>query len=142
MSRRPPSSTLTATLFPYTTRFRSAGGADRAALAQLSRQDRHCGPPHRRRMGIVATRRGIVPATERVETVGGADRARRDRPGRTVLRSQGADRSRGPDPVPPAARGARSLRRIGRSEERRGGKECDRTWRSRWLQTHKKKKKK
>src|SRR3546814_19150779 len=91
MIRRPPRSTRTDTLFPYTTLFRS----------------------HRRRMGIVAARRRIIPATERVEAVGGADRARCDRPRRTVVRPEGTDRSRGPDLVPPAARRARALRRLG-----------------------------
>src|SRR3546814_8957234 len=71
MIRRPPRSTRTDTLFPYTTLFRS----------------------HRRRMGIVAARRRIIPATERVEAVGGADRARCDRPRRTVVRPEGTDRS-------------------------------------------------
>src|SRR3546814_17731734 len=39
MIRRPPRSTRTATLFPYTTLFRSPAGHDRNSAAQIDRVD-------------------------------------------------------------------------------------------------------
>src|SRR3546814_19873088 len=100
MIRRPPRSTRTYTLFPYTTLFRS-------------RQHAH---PHR-------------------DQRGGRQRARRQYPGgrraatqRRVARDAALDGRRSDQ------RPARE--RPSRSEERRVGKECVSTCRSRWLPYH------
>src|SRR3546814_18289912 len=104
MIRRPPRSTRTDTLFPYTTLFRSKSG---------SRAPRD--PP-------------AAPGGR-----GGRDR-RGWRRAPTSRARAGARRgwSR-------AGRRFSARRRSPRSDERRGGKECVRTCRSRWEQYHKKK---
>src|SRR3546814_6219668 len=49
MIRRPPRSTRTDTLFPYTTLFRSQGGVDGRHLAELRGQVLELAPQHRDR---------------------------------------------------------------------------------------------
>src|SRR3546814_13169913 len=87
MLRRPPRSTRTDTLFPYTTLFRSA----------------------------LSVRTGVDDAA-----AGDARHRRADRAGRPA---DGRD-------------GRPALRPAGRSEERRVGKECVSTCRSRWSPYH------
>src|SRR3546814_17148757 len=118
MIRRPPRSTRTDTLFPYTTLFRSARSS--AAL------------PHGLR------RRRLQPENEGAEQVGirtggsegNADAASTFYDARSDLEQ-------------PQAQGGklRACQSSGRSEERRVGKECVSTCRSRWSPYHKKKKK-
>src|SRR3546814_13512931 len=115
MIRRPPRSTRTDTLFPYTTLFRSHEGRDRPARHRLLPQRRWLGRQYRHgRRGCEQPRsvwraRDPAPATERPDE---GEAAR-------VVREQQA-----------------------RSEERRVGKEGVSTCRSRWSPNHEKKKKK
>src|SRR3546814_17029417 len=115
MIRRPPRSTRTDTLFPYTTLFRSRPRPHLTAVALSA----ITGPAasHAR----VRARR---PAGAGERT--GVARRRADRGESTLSDHQQPDRSRG----------ALSPRR---SEERRGGKECVSTCRSRWSPYHYKK---
>src|SRR3546814_12834264 len=115
MIRRPPRSTRTDTLFPYTTLFRSADGS------QLQAAD--AGPEDR----------ALADDRER------ARRRCRDRRG--ACHQLGADaRAGGADPSAAGVRAARRAETQIRSEERRVGKECVSTCRSRWSPYHKKKK--
>src|SRR3546814_16754953 len=104
MIRRPPRSTRTDTLFPYTTLFRSHPEAARGA-SLVGRPS-----PHRRGLPLLLGRR----------------------------RHQRGALSRRPGSSPAARRRAADLRGDRRadgalrSEERRVGKECVSTWRSRW----------
>src|SRR3546814_14371378 len=108
MIRRPPRSTRTDTLFPYTTLFRSdRRGRGVAVLAPLHpQQHRHHHP------GEDQERTGLVHQAGRLEP---------------------SDRSSDAGWEEGAA---------GRSEERRVGKECVSTCRSRWSPYHYKKKNK
>src|SRR3546814_18553711 len=109
MIQRPPRSTRTDTLFPYTTLFRS-----QAAFGQvLLRAVEH------------------APQVAAVVVVAARHQDLRFRDGRgPVLVVPQRQRSAG-----------EHFRFPGRSEERRVGKECVRTSRSRWSPYHKKKKK-
>src|SRR3546814_13608583 len=120
MIRRPPSSTLTATLFPYPTLFRS----DPAAADP---------DDHGRRLQADEDRR-LPPVDERTPCGSGCSREQARDP-----RDQAGDTSL--SPTTPATIIAMHARRAGdapsenstmRSEERRVGKECVRTCRSRW----------
>src|SRR3546814_19781516 len=127
MIRRPPRSTRTDTLFPYTTLFRSEG-RDRPqrhhlVLKPIRRvchglQASHRWPPGRRRVHPrrrrTRHRKGLRDLCPRRR---GAAR-RGDRGGQTRL----------------------SGMVVARSEERRGGQECVSTCRSRWARYHKNKK--
>src|SRR3546814_11522842 len=100
MIRRPPRSTRTDTLFPYTTLFRSG---------RPGQQCRHVGHI----VGIGLKTRRLAPCAREIER----------RPRRLDDRSH--------------QRGRASV--IRRSEERRVGKECVSTCRSRWSPSHSKK---
>src|SRR3546814_16736798 len=110
MLRRPPRSTRTDTLFPYTTLFRSPA-AEAAALAALHRPDEMLGE-----IGtvVVAGARGAYLRLLAADALG--DRRRRVH----GLRRHAVD----------------ALQRPVRSEERRVGKECVSTCRSRWSPYH------
>src|SRR3546814_19976900 len=130
MLRRPPRSTRTDTLFPYTTLFRSqlperpVGGCDRLGFA---------GDDEAEALGIVHacldadvatfdnTRAGAVSATAYilVEIVEGQE-----------FLVVGTRIPFGRNPPDVATAGYVDLVR---SEERRVGKECVSTWRSRWV---------
>src|SRR3546814_18010883 len=97
MIRRPPGSTRTYTLFPYTALFRSARERLRGIVDQLEQEGRRQLPTER----------------ELAEQIGVGRRAVRR--ALEVLEAEG-----------------RIWRRQGRSEERRVGKECVSTCRSRW----------
>src|SRR3546814_13489700 len=118
MIRRPPSSTLTDTLFPYTTRFRSVIAPDR----RRRRYPRHpaglAGAAGTRRRGAVSLRRHRTPV--------GA-----------LLQANAQPWSFSPR----ASIATNFSARATRSEERRVGKECVSTCRSRWAPDHLKKKK-
>src|SRR3546814_14763298 len=118
MIRRPPRSTRTDTLFPYTTLFRSradgdAGQADIRVFREATGGLEHCGH-------LVAV----------LEDAGGADRE--DRCG------AGGDQQQSDQPdddlvaVAEALHLGESHAPSSRSEERRVGKECVSTCRSRW----------
>src|SRR3546814_16995240 len=113
MIRRPPRSTRTDTLFPYTTLFRS--GADRARYDPL--RARHRG--ERTRLPVRGTAAGAADD-------GGDARLSRlhlARPGaRRELAEDIARRAIDDPPRSPAGR--RRGCRLDRSEERRVGKEC------------------
>src|SRR3546814_13076408 len=126
MIRRPPRSTRTDTLFPYTTLFRSPGRAARRRTAGRW--------PH------AAARRqaSALPLYHRLSGLDGAGDARRTQPPRLCLSLDHArdlhgqgDRAAHARPPPAAV-----VLQAQRSEERRGGKECVRTWRSRWSPYH------
>src|SRR3546814_20311063 len=130
MIRRPPRSTRTATLFPYTTLFRSgpARGSDGegASLRRLCPRDA-CGGRgawrHRLYVGIWA---GLLVPSCRLRP-----RLARQ-PGRTSRASRGAGGLVG---------GERGRQPATSSEERRAGKERVSTGRSRWSPYHLKNKK-
>src|SRR3546814_12316820 len=106
MIRRPPRSTRTDTLFPYTTLFRSVGDqvVEEGPLAAQGLQ---------RPVRLDAA---MVDAARQLEKHFGAV----------------AEMRREPDRVLRAENGARNDAEPLRSEERRGGKECVRTCRSGW----------
>src|SRR3546814_13750633 len=107
MIRRPPRSTRTDTLFPYTTLFRSP----RPGLAESPPCNNQPRPPVSIRGKLLRTRpKGPVPLQQRIIPDLGID----DR--RPLLRPQSA----------------KLPRQLQRSEERRVGKECVSTCRSRW----------
>src|SRR3546814_14563723 len=130
MRRRPPRSTRTDTLFPYPTLFRSIGSALAQRLRRRPPADQpqplaaHRGHSYRNIVfGIFAAPR--LPARQRDRTeppfaamvdavVRGIVAAGRMR--HHIIREQRLD-----------------LGLVDRSEERRVGKECDRTCRSQWL---------
>src|SRR3546814_20651179 len=124
MLRRPPRSTRTDTLFPYTTLFRSGlavrprhrdAGCGKAM--EEARRDMREGAA---RIGIGDMYRALHP---RFRPRDDRDRARFDRCGNKILHVEFF-----------AAAGAEN--RAGRSEERRVGKEGVRKCRSRWLPLH------
>src|SRR3546814_17300184 len=131
MIRRPPRSTRTDTLFPYTTLFRSTGlradaGPHRARPLGRARRSGHRdraalrGVDHRLRAG---------PGTG-----GGGTGGRRHAEGRRP-RDRARLRARQPQPAAEQIR-LRYLPRIARSAERRVGKEFVSTSRSRWWPYH------
>src|SRR3546814_8677516 len=75
MLRRPPRSTPTDTLFPYTTLFRSTGHIQRAVVDQ-GQPDRPDQEVHAEGIGPVAVRVEEVPAQDRGPVVGHPDRGR------------------------------------------------------------------
>src|SRR3546814_9287206 len=110
MIRRPPRSTRTDTLFPYTTLFRSAGGvvvlgapeqqgaapldvAQVHVIAESGADDAAAAVHHHRDLGL-----GIVPhrAREDADLGAGADRRHRLRLGEDFGVGADADRSEGP----------------------------------------------
>src|SRR3546814_14258810 len=114
MIRRPPRSTRTDTLFPYTTLFRSADQDD----ARYSRNSLHCGG--RRTSGRQKKRAGLF------ESAGNKGRSGR---------ASGVMFARARDPFLPPAKGTAPFSIDGfvpRSEERRVGTACVSTCRSRW----------
>src|SRR3546814_11590618 len=127
MIRRPPRSTLTDTLLPYTTLFRSAG-PDTEILPSIA----YCGAAPARRQATVADRPWVDGARPAVAAIS-------ELPVPIVALTR-------PGSAIPCANSAAwlspSTTRIGvpRSEERRVGKECVSTCRSRWSPVHYKKK--
>src|SRR3546814_16853481 len=125
MIRRPPRSTRTDTLFPYTTLFRAGdaelariGGADRGRdrgdlVFRLEGRDAEFLQPRQ----MVEDRRGRRDRIAAEEHLDVGELRARDQPE--------GDRFRAGD-------GALEPRLDRRSEERRGGKECVSTCRSRW----------
>src|SRR3546814_16656663 len=113
MIRRPPRSTRTDTLFPYTTLFRSAAAPDRVSAKRTLNIS---APLNRRETGLL----------------------RADRYRSLMMWYHSGSRCATWTTV----RGTRAAhswiheRDIARSEERRVGKECGRTGRSRWSQYH------
>src|SRR3546814_714708 len=91
--RRPPRSTRTDTLFPYTTLFRSPGGRGRRLLGQAVLVARAAGPHPRGDAALARGRRGRQRHRRRAAH-------RRHRPPRVRQQRAGADR---PHRVPPAA---------------------------------------
>src|SRR3546814_21058154 len=133
MIRQQPSSTRTDTLFPYTSLFRSV---ERAAGGQAAPGTAVSAPPRRRTRLGRATRLGV-------EVLGGLVAV-------VVLvvavaawrLSEGPIRTNFLTPWLEAAvndAGGNTIS-VGRSEQRRVGKECVCTCRSRWAPYHKKKK--
>src|SRR3546814_14548939 len=115
MIRRPPRSTRTDTLFPYTTLFRSD----------------HAGTPDHwvEQAQELAARELLEPLAELTQFARRVHASDQRAAGRTGHRGD-----------PQAARLQRldhaDLRQPARSEERRGGKECVSTCRSRWSPFH------
>src|SRR3546814_19883931 len=129
MIRRPPRSTLTDTLFPYTTLFRSpspafAGEGARALLAVLVRRRR---VRHRIAVGIDdADFTQVQRAHRLLDLLQVADH----HPGQRTRLQRACGR------VDLLRGQVAALRVAQRSEERRVGKECVRTCRSRWSPYH------
>src|SRR3546814_12544877 len=136
MIRRPPRSTRTDTLFPYTTPFRSVGDRDRPAVAEPAdiRVDPGIAVEFLRRRTIgrvsesVGRRRGItVEIDPRMRII--ATQVDADAVGNVHAQPRAAA-----DLAIAVALGAVGRRR--RSEERRVGKECVSTCSSRWSPYH------
>src|SRR3546814_17244972 len=132
MIRLPPRSTRTDTLVPYTTLFRSChpGALQRVGVAELPPQSQQRGVP---RPGL-GDQGPVLPAR-----AGGAEDLREADPeqragGRRLRPGDAGDA--GPLQRDDAAEGTRELRPVLRSEERRVGKECVSTCRSRWAPYH------
>src|SRR3546814_13683999 len=140
MIRRPPRSTRTDTLFPYTTLFRSDRGVALLSLEEKIDTSSAAGELIFHVFGSIAhfERRLIA---ERTKDGIAAARAKGKLPGRRPLDPQKASAAlklveAGMSPT----EAARQLGLGRRSEERSVGKECVRTWRSRWSPYHYKKK--
>src|SRR3546814_13916600 len=114
MMRRPPRSTRTDTLFPYTTLFRSYSASGDGAYALHEPAEGLCIPV------LEFTRRGDCSRQRRCSSRSGT----RGSGPRAVPRTGGADAGRA-TPATDSLSGARS-------EERRVGKECVSTCRSLW----------
>src|SRR3546814_11566987 len=110
MIRRPPRSTRTDTLFPYTTLFRSLDGGG----SRNDPQRNHCGCFRQDLTRFATTASARLPARHMAKG-GGDGKGLRDRPDRGL---------------PCFCEGG------SRSEERRVGKECVSTCRSRWSPYH------
>src|SRR3546814_17343811 len=118
MIRRPPRSTRTDTLFPYTTLFRSSGAAAGEQQQQISATGCQVHEAPARwgcELGLIIGMLRGSQALKRMESLPLSNLT---------------------------LRGCRHQRRAPRSEERRGGKECVSRFRSRWARYQKKKKKK
>src|SRR3546814_11861000 len=116
MIRRPPRSTRTDTLFPYTTLFRSSNASIRADLVALTDPAQPADTP-----AIVAARSNVTLAVQAfLDQITDSD----PRLGPTLI-------------VEPATGTEYGAGRIAaRSAERRVGKECVSTCRSRWSPSH------
>src|SRR3546814_18326694 len=119
MIRRPPRSTRTDTLFPYTTLFRST-----LSVAMGRRQQ--------------APQNGAQRAPARLLLGNGLCGQQAHGAARRTLRSVGVVARRYPGASFP--RGLQALGEGDRAEERRVGKESGRTGKARWCRDHKKKK--
>src|SRR3546814_17107074 len=131
MIRRPPRSTRTDTLFPYTTLFRSAV---RGCLETLHGSAAQCQSRHQSQRRFPAERATMFQAHADacwVRHLAPLDAAGSARP---ALRRDGLDAGE------PDGTCCGRLCRCVRSEERRVGKECVSTCRSRWSPSHSKKK--
>src|SRR3546814_20117790 len=128
MTRPPPRSTRTYTLFPYTTLFRSGSGAS-AHCVSTSRW--------RIRPKAAAPFCGARTWDNKHEVPQGRSRQLPQEASILALRTAQA----AGDASPPWLRhiAAQPIAAPHRSEERRVGKECVRTCRSRWLRYHSKK---
>src|SRR3546814_13072709 len=111
MKRRPPSSTRTDTLFPYTTLFRSPDATQVYCAHEYTQSNG--------RFALTVEPENAALA-ERMRAVDAA----REQGLPTIPTSIGLERATNPFP------------RAGRSEERRVGKECVSTCRSRWSPSH------
>src|SRR3546814_16610569 len=135
MIRRPPRSTRTDTLFPYTTLFRSIEGR------------RHIAAERRREL-VGKRLRGRGYGWRQARGCGDDDEIGFE-PGREIIAERliahaAHDRIADNDQIDRHRRMPRRFDKAldGRSEERRGGKECVNTCRSRWAPYHKKKQRK
>src|SRR3546814_12989818 len=124
MIRRPPRSTRTDTLFPYTTLFRAGGGV--CAGAAL---------PGDRGGAVRAAAAGGVAVAGAAAGGGGAGAVGAGAGGERGAARDRAVARRGRDRYWRGRGGGRGGRG-GRSEERRVGKECVSTGRSRWSPYH------
>src|SRR3546814_17477610 len=122
MLRPPPSSTRTDTLFPYTTLFRSPSGAGKDSLIDAARYALAGRPDFDFPRRIIT--RSSDPDSEEHDTLSEADFARQRDAGAFFLHW--------------SAHGLRYALpgSIARSDERRVGKECVSTCRSRWSPYH------
>src|SRR3546814_18774884 len=111
MIRRPPRSTRTDTLFPYTTLFRSGN-----FLPVVQKAD-----PMKNNIKALRQTRGITQAELALRTGVGIPQVSKWENGRVDI---------------PASRLTEIANVLGRSEERRVGKECVRTCSSRWSPDH------
>src|SRR3546814_20899037 len=133
MIRRPPRSTRTDTLFPYTTLFRSFGSSG-DSLSWLLHRQRRIKSRRGRNPDLRGFKRSAVgyAKVSCVLAAGGRDKRPLDgaRPNRDSLSRRGKIGTR------PTRHGVTPSR----SDESRVGKECFSTCRSRWTRGHLKKK--
>src|SRR3546814_21004017 len=138
MIRRPPRSTRTDTLFPYTTLFRSLG-ADQQPLV-VNRDPGVLGDVHEHQFTVGANFEML-----RVVEIDRASDEVSFEPGRRIVRSRdghvrglalvdGLGAGEGSAALPPL--GQTGISGIGRSDARRVGKECVSTCSSRWWPSH------
>src|SRR3546814_12032498 len=143
MIRRPPRSTRTDTLFPYTTLFRSQAGLRRCAAWNRHLDDLARRAPH----GLVRHLAGdeqvdVEPASQLDHQVGLADVAAAGPAVGWLLRDPEDARTVAHGPNRASASSARTASSssatlaAARSEERRVGKECVSTCRFRWSPDH------
>src|SRR3546814_12346406 len=130
MLRRPPRSTRTDTLFPYTTLFRSV---QEARLRSGADDSRLCARPDARgelSPGAGAVGRGLLRLRPRADLG--------DIPCAGCPHSRAVGTPAGTATPEPDRRGVKLARKSNciRSEKRRGGKECVRTCKSRWAATN------
>src|SRR3546814_11593667 len=123
MIRRPPRSTRTDTLFPYTPLFRSVQAEVMALLSRLRRE---------RRLSMLFISHDLALVRQLCHRIVVLDQGRVAEAGPTgeLLAKPRSDITQ------------RLIAASARSEERRVGKECVSTCRSRWSPSHSKKKKK
>src|SRR3546814_11387488 len=127
MIRRPPRSTRTDTLFPYTTLFRSRDDPDAARAQVFGKAGARPRLGHLQPQMETIRMRGVFGATQ--DTCGESLTLVRFVAYRLQDRLGGAV-------ADPACRDRERRGRGHRSEERRVGKECVRTCRSRWSPYH------
>src|SRR3546814_15744405 len=138
MRRRPPRSTRTDTLFPYTTLCRSPFGGPEAEPVQPPaaegdlRTEQHDKRAHDRDRAVARTDSQSDAVAHRDADHGMAE---------VVAQRHASHRRDVPQPAMPAGAGepAHEPRRIARAEERRVGNVCGRTCRSRMSLTHSRK---
>src|SRR3546814_12860076 len=127
MIRRPPRSTRTDTLFPYTTLFRSEELRSVSAFPSTRQGTRHVAPDAR--LDSHSGLRSKIAVTQRLGDMRCLDRL--------VARKVGDRPCAFEDAVITAGRQPQLLHRaLQSSEERRVGKECVSTCRSRWWRYH------
>src|SRR3546814_11793502 len=126
MIRRPPRSTRTDTLFPYPTLFRSVGSAGTISLRTRTR----------RQVTVGGTRHKLMVQIDIEDSGGGVPAGMLDRIFYPMVTTRADGTGLGLPLSQYLVHSHGGLIECRRSDERRGGKECVRTGRSRWSPYH------